>query len=63
VWTYRLKGADQPPYMPQLRALYMAVRETHKGRFKGKGQTVNHMWPLVIGKARARRTLQTMERH
>jgi hypothetical protein len=36
---------DQPPYMPELRALYMAVRKTHKG---GIGD-LDHMWPRVIG--------------
>lgn len=34
---------DQPPYMPELRAIFMAVRETYKGGM-GKGQTVDHMW-------------------
>lgn len=37
---------EEPPYMPELRALYMAVRETHKGGME-KGQTVNHSWPLL----------------
>ena len=39
---------DQPPYMPELRALYMAVRETYKGGMP-KGADVDHMWPRVIG--------------
>jgi hypothetical protein len=51
-------GLDQPPYMPELRALYMAVRETAKGGF-GKGETVNHQWPLCVGKAR--RVMSTLE--
>jgi hypothetical protein len=42
-------GRTQPPYMRELRALYMAVRETHKGGMK-KGQTVNHEWPGYVGK-------------
>jgi len=48
---YRLE--DQPPYMPELRALYMAVRETYKGGMK-KGQTVNHQWPLRAGRGERR---------
>jgi hypothetical protein len=42
---------DQPPYMPELRALYMAVRETYKGSKNGiaKGRTVNHCWPREVG--------------
>ena len=42
------KLGKQPPYMPELRALYMAVRETHKGGM-AKGQTVDHCWPRMIG--------------
>jgi hypothetical protein len=44
------KLGNQPPYMPELRALYMAVRETYKGSKNGigKGQTVDHMWPRVV---------------
>jgi hypothetical protein len=37
---------DQPPYMPQLRALYMAVRETHKN---GIGD-IDHMWDREVGR-------------
>jgi hypothetical protein len=40
---------DQPLYMPELRALYMAVRETHKGDMP-KGADIDHMWPRVIGR-------------
>jgi hypothetical protein len=48
---------DQPPYMPELRALYMAVRETYKGSKNGigKGQTVNHMWPRETGAKKSER--------
>jgi hypothetical protein len=45
---------DQPPYMPELRALYMAVRETYKGGM-GKGQTIDHMWDKRVGVPRKRR--------
>jgi hypothetical protein len=53
LWFYSREtylGKDQPPYMPELRALYMAVRETHKGSMP-KGADVDHMWPRVIGSA------------
>src|SRR5712692_5881526 len=42
---------DQPHYMPELRALYMAVRETHKGGM-AKGETVDHQWPREVGAKR-----------
>jgi hypothetical protein len=42
------KAPDQPPYMPELRALYMAVRQTYKGSMP-KGADVDHMWPRVVG--------------
>ena len=40
---------DQPPYMPELRALYMAVRETHKGNMP-KGADLDHMWDREVGR-------------
>lgn len=36
---------DQPPYMPELRALYMAVRATYEG---GIGD-LDHMWDRKVG--------------
>jgi hypothetical protein len=46
---------DQPPYMPELRALYMAVRETYKG---GRGD-LDHMWDPEVGKPPRGRRKQT----
>jgi hypothetical protein len=39
-------AVDQPPYMRELRALYMAVRETYKG---GIGD-IDHMWDREVGR-------------
>jgi hypothetical protein len=39
---------DQPVYMPELRALYMAVRETYKVSMP-KGADIDHMWPREVG--------------
>jgi hypothetical protein len=47
--TARARGkpvVDQPPYMPELRALYMAVRETYKD---GIGD-IDHMWSREVGR-------------
>jgi len=38
-------GAEFPPYMDELRTLFMAVKEQRKkGLNRRAGQSVNHMW-------------------
>jgi hypothetical protein len=49
--------AESPPYMPELRALYVAVRESHKAGMP-KGADIDHWWPRVVGRS-PRRGRQT----